>query len=97
MISVQLAEERGITNGAVRVFGKRGRVWASGGKPVSLQPLIWTVPVHVVGTAALGLRAAAKKGWGPNSLTPFIGDANTNARIRRVPGRQRTRNRGAAA
>ena len=21
---------------------------------------------------------AAKKGWGPNSLTPFVGDANTD-------------------
>ena len=45
-----------------------------------LQPLICDrKPVHVVGIPLhWGFMGAAKKGWGPNSLTPFIGDANTD-------------------
>ena len=35
--------------------------------------------VHVVGIPLhWGFVGAAKKGWGPNSLTPFVGDANTD-------------------
>ena len=34
--------------------------------------------VHVVGIPLhWGFVGAAKKGWGPNSLTPFVGDGNT--------------------
>jgi len=34
--------------------------------------------VHIVGIPLhWGFTGAARKGWGPNSLTPAIGDANT--------------------
>ena len=35
--------------------------------------------VHVVGIPLhWGFMGSAKKGWGPNSLTPFVGDANVD-------------------
>jgi formate dehydrogenase major subunit len=34
-------------------------------------------PVHIVGVPLhWGFTGQAKKGFGPNSLTPFVGDAN---------------------
>ncbi len=78
-ISEQLAAERGIAKGSrVRVWSKRGEVWAKALVTKRIKPLICDgKPVHVVGIPLhWGFVGAAKKGWGPNSLTPFIGDAN---------------------
>lgn len=78
-ISEQLAAERGIAKGSrVRVWSKRGEVWAQALVTKRIKPLICDgKPVHVVGIPLhWGFVGAAKKGWGPNSLTPFIGDAN---------------------
>ena len=78
-ISEQLAAERGIAKGSrVRVWSKRGEVWAKALVTKRIKPLICDgKPVHVVGIPLhWGFVGAARKGWGPNSLTPFIGDAN---------------------
>lgn len=78
-ISVQLAEEKGIGNGGwVRVWNKRGSIKAKAVVTKRIKPLICDgKPVHVVGIPLhWGFTGAAKKGFGPNSLTVFIGDAN---------------------
>ena len=78
-ISEQLAAEKGIAKGGrVRVWSKRGEVWAKALVTKRIKPLICDgKPVHVVGIPLhWGFVGAAKKGWGPNSLTPFVGDAN---------------------
>ena len=78
-ISVELAEEKGIRNGSrVRVWSKRGQVWAKAVVTKRIKPLICDgKPVHVVGIPLhWGFMGAARKGFGPNSLTPFVGDAN---------------------
>ena len=74
-----LAAEKGIERGAtVRVWSKRGEVWAKALVTKRIKPMICDgKPVHVVGIPLhWGFVGAAKKGWGPNSLTPFVGDAN---------------------
>ncbi len=78
-ISEELAAERGIERGGrVRVWSKRGEVWAKALVTKRIKPLICDgKPVHVVGIPLhWGFVGAARKGWGPNSLTPFVGDAN---------------------
>ncbi len=78
-LSVQLAEEKGITNGGwVRVWNKRGSVKAKAVVTKRIKPLICDgKTVHVVGVPLhWGFTGNAKKGFGPNSLTVFIGDAN---------------------
>ena len=78
-LSHQLAEERGITNGGwVRVWNKRGSVKAKAVVTKRIKPLICDgKTVHVVGVPLhWGFTGNAKKGFGPNSLTVFIGDAN---------------------
>ncbi|MCQ0971405.1 formate dehydrogenase-N subunit alpha [Paracoccus sp. TK19116] len=78
-ISQELAAERGIVNGSrVRVWGKRGEVWAKALVTRRLQPMTCDgKTIHVVGIPLhWGFMGAAKKGWGPNSLTPYVGDAN---------------------
>ena len=78
-LSHQLAEERGITNGGwVRVWSKRGSVKAKALVTGRIKPLqCGDKLVHVVGIPLhWGFMGAAKKGFGPNSLTPFLGDAN---------------------
>ena len=78
-ISVQLAEEKGITNGGwVRVWNKRGSIKAKAVVTKRIKPMICDgKTVHVVGVPLhWGFTGAAKKGFGPNSLTVFIGDAN---------------------
>ena len=78
-ISEQLAAEKGIARGStVRVWSKRGEVWAKALVTKRIKPMICDgKPVHVVGIPLhWGFVGAAKKGWGPNSLTPFVGDAN---------------------
>ena len=78
-ISHELAKEKGIVNGGrVRVWSKRGSVKAKAVVTKRIKPLICDgKPVHVVGIPLhWGFTGAAKKGFGPNALTPFVGDAN---------------------
>ncbi len=80
-ISEELAKEKGIEKGGwVRVWSKRGSVKAKAVVTKRIRPLICDgKPVHVVGIPLhWGFMGAAKKGFGPNSLTPFVGDANIN-------------------
>jgi formate dehydrogenase major subunit len=78
-LSEQLAKEKGIVNGSwVRVWSKRGSVKAVACVTKRLQPLtIDGKTVHMVGVPLhWGFMGVARKGFGPNSLTPSVGDAN---------------------
>jgi formate dehydrogenase major subunit len=78
-ISEELAKEKSVTHGGwVRVWSKRGSIKAKAVVTKRIRPLICDgKPVHVVGIPIhWGFMGEAKKGWGPNSLTPFVGDAN---------------------
>ncbi|SDD80054.1 formate dehydrogenase major subunit [Paracoccus isoporae] len=78
-ISEELAAEKGITKGGwVRVWNKRASIRAVAVVTKRIKPLICDgKPVHVVGVPLhWGFTGVAKKGYGPNSLTVFIGDAN---------------------
>jgi formate dehydrogenase major subunit len=78
-ISEQLATEKGIKSGGwVRVWSKRGSVKAKAVVTKRIAPLICDgKTVHVVGIPLhWGFMGKAKKGFGPNSLTPYVGDAN---------------------
>lgn len=78
-IGEELAAEKGIKQGGwVRVWSKRGSVKAKAVVTKRIQPLICDgKKVHVVGVPLhWGFTGRAKKGFGPNSLTPFVGDAN---------------------
>ena len=78
-ISEQLAEEKKIKSGSwVRVWSKRGSVKAKAVVTKRIVPLICDgKPVHIVGIPLhWGFMGAARKGFGPNSLTPYVGDAN---------------------
>ena len=78
-ISEELAAEKGIAKGGrVRVWGKRGQVWAKAVVTRRIKPMQCDgKTIHVVGIPLhWGFMGVAKKGWGPNSLTPFVGDAN---------------------
>jgi formate dehydrogenase major subunit len=79
-ISEELAKEKGIANaGWVRVWSKRGSVKAKAYVTKRIRPLICDgKTVHVVGIPLhWGFMGEARKGFGPNSLTPFVGDANS--------------------
>lgn len=78
-ISEELAAEKGITKGGwCRVWNKRGSVHAKAVVTKRIQPLICDgKPVHIVGIPLhWGFTGKARNGFGPNSLTPFVGDAN---------------------
>jgi formate dehydrogenase major subunit len=78
-ISEELAAEKGIAKGGwVRVWSKRGSVQAKAVVTKRIRPLVCDgKTVHVVGIPLhWGFVGAAKKGFGPNSLTPYVGDAN---------------------
>ena len=62
----------------VRVWSKRGSVKAKAVVTKRLKPMTCDgKTVHVVGIPLhWGFTGAARKGFGPNSLTPFVGDAN---------------------
>lgn len=78
-ISEQLAAEKGITKGGwVRVWSKRGSVVAKAMVTKRIRPLTCDgKTIHIVGIPLhWGFTGAAKKGFGPNMLTPFVGDAN---------------------
>jgi formate dehydrogenase major subunit len=78
-ISEELAAEKKIANGGwVRVWSKRGSVKAKAVVTKRIRPLICDgKPVHIVGIPLhWGFTGSAKKGFGPNSLAAFVGDAN---------------------
>lgn len=78
-ISEELAAEKGITKGGkVRVWSKRGEVWAVAVVTKRIRPMTCGgKTVHIVGIPLhWGFMGVARKGFGPNSLTPFVGDAN---------------------
>ena len=78
-ISEQLAAEKSIKSGGwVRVWSKRGSVKAKAVVTKRIAPLTCDgKTVHIVGIPLhWGFMGAAKKGFGPNSLTPYVGDAN---------------------
>ena len=78
-ISEQLAKEKSIKSGGwVRVWSKRGSVKAKAVVTKRIAPLTCDgKTVHIVGIPLhWGFTGAARKGFGPNSLTPYVGDAN---------------------
>jgi len=78
-ISEQLAKEKNIQSGGwVRVWSKRGSVKAKAVVTKRIAPLTCDgKTVHIVGIPLhWGFMGRAKKGFGPNSLTPYVGDAN---------------------
>lgn len=78
-ISEELATLRGIERGGwVRVWSKRGSIKAKAVVTKRIRPLMCDgVEVHVVGIPLhWGFTGQARKGFGPSSLTPFVGDAN---------------------
>jgi formate dehydrogenase major subunit len=78
-ISHELADEKGIQAGGwVKVSSNRGEVHAKAVVTKRIRPLICDGrKVHIVGIPLhWGFTGAARKGFGPNSLTPFVGDAN---------------------
>ncbi len=78
-ISEQLAAEKNIQPGGwVKVSSNRGQVHAKAVVTKRIKPLTCDgKTVHVVGIPLhWGFTGAARKGFGPNSLTPFVGDAN---------------------
>ncbi len=78
-ISEQLAKEKRIANGSwVRVWSRRGSIKAVACVTKRLQPFtIEGRTVHMVGIPLhWGFMGLTHKGFGPNSLTPVVGDAN---------------------
>ncbi|MDR6285898.1 formate dehydrogenase major subunit [Methylopila jiangsuensis] len=78
-ISEELAKEKGIEKGGwVRVWSNRGSLKAKAVVTKRIKPLMVDGrPVHVVGIPQhWGFIGKTKKGHNPNSLTPFVGDAN---------------------
>jgi formate dehydrogenase major subunit len=78
-ISEELAKEKKIASGSwVRVWSNRGSVKAKAVVTKRIQPLTCDgKTVHIVGIPLhWGFMGAARKGFGPNSLTPYVGDAN---------------------
>jgi len=78
-ISEQLAKEKKIKSGHwVRVWSKRGAVKAKAVVTKRIVPLTCDgKTVHIVGVPLhWGFIGETKEGFGPNSLTPYVGDAN---------------------
>jgi formate dehydrogenase major subunit len=78
-IGEALAKEKNIKSGSwVRVWSKRGSVKAKAVVTKRIFPIQCDgKPVHIVGIPLhWGFTGAARKGFGPNSLTPYVGDAN---------------------
>jgi formate dehydrogenase major subunit len=78
-IGEALAREKGIAPGSwVRVWSARGELKAKAMVTKRIRPLICDGrPVHIVGIPHhYGFTGLTHKGWGPNSLTPVVGDAN---------------------
>ena len=80
-ISEQLAAEKGIKSGHwVQVWSKRGSVKAKAVVTKRINTLMCDgKPVHVIGIPLhWGFIGETKEGFGPNSLTPYVGDANSD-------------------
>ncbi len=78
-ISEELAAERGVERGGwVRVWSKRGEVFAKAVVTKRIKPMVCDgKTIHVVGIPIhWGFVGAARKGFPANVLTPFVGDAN---------------------
>ncbi len=78
-ISEELAKEKKIQKGGwVRVWSMRGSVKAKAVVTKRIKPMQCDgKTVHIVGIPIhWGFTGAAKKGFGANTLTPFVGDAN---------------------
>ena len=78
-ISEQLAKEKGIQKGGwVRVWSKRGSIKAKAVVTKRIKPMTCDgKTVHIVGIPLhWGFTGATKKGFGCNTLTPYVGDAN---------------------
>jgi formate dehydrogenase major subunit len=78
-ISEQLAAEKSITKGDwVRVWSARGSLKAKAVVTKRIKPLMCDgKAVHVIGIPHhFGFTGSTKPGFGPNSLTPVVGDAN---------------------
>jgi formate dehydrogenase major subunit len=78
-ISEELASQKNIKSGGwVRVWSKRGSVKAKAVVTKRVRTLTCDgKPVHIVGIPLhWGFMGEARKGFGPNSLTPYVGDAN---------------------
>jgi formate dehydrogenase major subunit len=74
-----LAKEKGIKSGHwVEVWSKRGSVKAKAVVTKRIVPLICDgKTVHIIGIPLhWGFIGETKEGFGPNSLTPYVGDAN---------------------
>ena len=78
-ISEELAAEKGVKGGEwVRVWSSRGSIKAKAMVTKRIKPMLCDgKTVHLVGIPLhWGFTGAARKGFGPSSLTPFVGDAN---------------------
>jgi formate dehydrogenase major subunit len=81
-LSEELAKEKGITHGGwVKVTSNRGWVKAKAVVTKRIGKLMCgNKPVHVVGVPLhWGFMGVARKGFAANELTPYVGDANTQA------------------
>jgi len=79
-VSEVLATEKGIAQGDwVKVSSNRGQVVCKAYVTKRIKPLIVDgKPQHVIGLPIhWGFTGYARKGYGANTLTPFVGDANT--------------------
>jgi formate dehydrogenase major subunit len=79
-LSEELAKEKGIKlGGYVRVWSNRGSVKAKAVVTKRIKPLLIDgKTVHVIGVPLhWGFTGQTREGFGPNSLTPVVGDANT--------------------
>ena len=79
-IGEALAQEKGIDQGGwVRVSSKRGTVVCKAYVTKRIKPLLVAGhPTHVIGVPLhWGFTGQARKGYGANTLTPSVGDANT--------------------
>ena len=75
-----LAREKGIAHGdTVKVSSNRGYIKAKAVVTKRIKPLtVDGKPVHHIGIPIhWGYEGVAKKGFIANTLTPFVGDANT--------------------
>jgi len=80
-IGEELAKEKGIAQGdKVRVWSKRGEIRAAAVVTKRLKALdVDGKKVHQIGIPIhWGFKGEARPGYLANTLTPFVGDANTN-------------------
>ena len=79
-IGEQLASEKGIEQGGwVRLSSRRGEIVCKAYVTKRIVPLMVNgSPTHVIGVPLhWGFTGQARKGYGANTLTPSVGDANT--------------------